>query len=391
MAKIKSIYDALIKTHMPEDKCTNFLVWLLKNIPCCVLSRICKESGLSLTLGEGDDFGVSVQYTLQSSRPDAIFEISNGDHLILETKRFPNRFDKKQFLNHYVGGKEEFGAENVYILFLSGDQSIPVELKDEQASAPGEIGFISWNKLLQILNEEKEIIDDKYEIIIKEFISFANHYKLGRLIDMNNEDVRKFIDVYPFVALNQEAVRDKLTNIIKNIEGRIILGANELAEECPDDLQEELPCIYKCLKLRGWHTINSAYISINMLLKKMAVVLTGYQDNAEKKLFLAKWKDDFKYKYKEDPKLISLTWIDEGNDAAAVNGGYFKIIEGSSGKMFDPDKISEAEDCFYWGYLYDLDIDNIQSYYDKIANDFKSLLDRFLVGKGVLRRPSKKK
>lgn len=96
MTKIKSLYDALIKTQVKEDRCTNFLLWLLRKLPSRVLLEICKISDLSIS-HRGTDFDFHVQYTLDNSRADALITFSESNHILIETKRFPNSFDRDQF------------------------------------------------------------------------------------------------------------------------------------------------------------------------------------------------------------------------------------------------------------------------------------------------------
>lgn len=163
----------------------------------------------------------------------------------------------------------------------------------------------------------------------------------------------------------------------------VILASEGLAEaneeaEANEKAQKVLPCLYKCVKIKGWHTNCSAYIFMNILLKKVGIVLTGYQDDKrDEAKFLQLWDENFKFKYENDTNLFSFTWIDKDEDDCAINGGYFKLVKGTSGKHFSPDKIPEFADYFYWGYVYDLEVEKIDAYSEKIAKDFKKLLDTF--------------
>lgn len=378
MAEIKSLYDAIIKSQIKEDQCTNFLVWLLKKLPSKIFLEISKMSDLLINQVE-NNINFSVQALLKNSRPDALIEFYEGKYLIIETKLYPNSFNKEQFLNHFNGGREEYGEQNIWLLFLSGDEYIPSELNELKKKHYGRIGFISWKSLLQFLRSNVESLSEKYEIITKEFIAFANHYKIGRLISMNNEEIKRFIEVYPAVAKNQEAALEIFSGMLDKIKDRIIMECEELVEENEDDTQEKLPCLYRALNVDGWHIKKSSgFIFINILQKNMGIVLTGYQDKKEKAKFQLQWSENYKNKYKDDAKISSLTWVDEGEDEYAINGGYFKIVEGASGKLFDPTKISEFTDYFYWGYVYELEIEKIQSYYETIPKDFRKLLGTFL-------------
>lgn len=93
----------------------------------------------------------------------------------------------------------------------------------------------------------------------------------------------------------------------------------------------------------------------------------------KKKKYLPIWDKAYKQKYKNDKRLISLSWIEEGDDDFAINNGYFKVIEGTSGKQFNPGKLSEFEETFYWGYIYPLEIIKMKSYYEFIPKDFNKL------------------
>jgi hypothetical protein len=252
MAEIKSLYDAFIKAPTEEDRCTNFLVWLLEKLPSKVILEICKIADLSVNQ-VGTNINVKVRPWLKKSSPDALIEFSEGKYLIIETKLYPNSFNKEQFLNHFNGGKEEFGEENIWLLFLSDDEYIPSELNELKEKHYGRIGFISWKSLLQFFNENVDSLGEKYEIIIKEFISFANHYKLGRLISMTNEEIKRFIEAYPVVAMNQEATLEIFSKILDKIKDRIIIECEELVKENEAEKQEELPCLYKALNIDGWY------------------------------------------------------------------------------------------------------------------------------------------
>lgn len=377
MAKIISLYDAIIKTIKPEDKCTNFLLWLLEKLPSKIILDICKISDLSISQVK-NNVSISVQYPLKNSRADGLVEFSDGKYLIIETKRFPNSFDKEQFLNHFNGGGNEFGEENIWLLFLSGDEHIPSELNELKKRYYGKIGFISWKSLLQFFRDNVELLGKKYEIVTKEFIAFANRYNLGRLISMNNEEIKKFIEVYPIVAIYQEAVLERFSEILNKIKDRIIMECEELVKENEDDTQEKLPCLYRALNIDGWHIEKSSgYVFVDILQRNIGIVLTGYQDKNEKAKFQPHWSENYRNKYKNDTNLRSLTWVSQGEDQYAVKGGYFKMVEGTSGKLFNPAQIPEFTDYFYFGYVPKLEIEKMQSYSETIVKDFKRLMDVF--------------
>ena len=144
---------------------------------------------------------------------------------------------------------------------------------------------------------------------------------------------------------------------------------------------KSLPNLYCSLRIKGWHTDYSAYLFINVVLKKFGFVLVGYQDEMnrkEKSAFFERWNNSFKAKYKEDNNLKAFSFIGKDEDENAINAGYFKIIEGMSGKLFNPEQISDFQDNFYWGYSYDFQIAEKNSYFENIPKDFKKLLDCFL-------------
>lgn len=391
MAQIKSIYDAIIKYQKKEDQCTNFLVWLLGKLPPKIFFELSNNSGLSIN-EVWNELNILVQYPLKNSYPDAKIEFADGKHLIIETKRLSNNFKKDQFINHIDGGKYEFGDENVWFLFLSGDEKIPDELETIKKRHLGRIGFISWKNLLELLENRKNLLGEKYEIVIREFLTFAKHYKLGRSISMDKEALKKFIEAYPVTMKYQDAVEQKFLKTLDEIIKQIILVSEELAEENREDMQEELPCLYKCFKIRGWHTGRSVYVFMNILLNKVGIVFTGYQDNPrDKSKFLQLWNDDYKFKYSNDVRIDSFTWIDEDDDDCAINGGYFKLVKGARGKLFIPDKIPEFEDYYYWGYVYGMEVEKLEEYPEIIANDFKKLLDSFARNEDSVKSQTTKK
>ncbi len=387
MQRIKSLYDALIKYHNKENQCTNFLVWILEKLPPTTMLDICKKSDLSI---DNVEFVANnVQPTFEKSTPDAIIEFSNGKYLIIETKRFDKSFVKEQIINHFEGGHKKFGKENTWILFLSGDESPPNELNELKEEHFGKIGFLSWKSMLQLLEENKKSLEDKYEIILEEFITFAKHYGLGRLKYMDNKEIKKFIDDYPFIAINQENAQERFSKLLNEMLKYIIAGSEEAVEEDKNDddykkgFNEKLPCPYRCLKVEGWHTERSAYVFINILSNKIGIVLTGYQNehSKEKKIFRERWNEYMKKDYKDNPDLESFRFIDTDSDddiAIAINSHYFEHIPGFNGKQFSPDMFPEFKENFFWGRYYTLDIENIEkSFYEKLAKDFKKLIDTF--------------
>lgn len=376
MPQVRNLYDALIKPAKAEDKCTNFLVWLFEKLPPEIVNGLCHEVGLSFTASEF--LHTTVQYVFPDSRPDAVFE-SNYSYLILETKLYPNRFDRQQFVNHIAGAIDVFGRGNVCFLFLSSDDYQPNDIIVLKRKYPNQVAFVSWKNLLRILLDSSKTSSRQYEIIIREFLLLANHYKLGRLISMNPNELVQFIDSYSKVTLQRDSVTQLLLKFMKQeLTKRIIAQSGERAELADDDSQEELPCFYFTFNVKGWHTTESAYLFLNIPDKTIGVLLTGYQSSAkEKKLFIERWDNKLKDLFAQDKDLATYTWIDENDDDAIDGLGYFRQVSGVSGEVFNPLKIDALAEYFYWGYSYSFDTGKFEDYYKTIPEAFSRLLNVF--------------
>jgi hypothetical protein len=319
MARIKSLYDALVGTQIEENQCTNFLVWLLQKLPRGVLEQICEASNLSLykeTRNRLDDqLEFRVQYPLPFSIPDAVIE-SRGKALIIETKMYPNSLDKVQFMNHFIGACKEFGDNNVWLLFLSGDKKTPPEIDKLNQKHTGRGGYLSWETLLGILRDSEKQLDEKYKIAIEEFLLFAARCKLGRLIAMNNEEMAKFIEGYSELEKFREPCTSRLLQVLDKCRDSIILECEERVEKSKD-MQKKLPCLYRELSIKVWHTDPSAYIYINILQKMVGICFVGYQSKNEKEKFRTLWEIKLKAKYRNDLSLTSFTWVEKGDDELA--------------------------------------------------------------------------
>ena len=288
-------------------------------------------------------------------------------------------FNKKQFIYHFNGARKEFGKENTWFLFLSGDKNIPPKLNELIIEHQGRIGQISWNSIIILIKEIGKSLDRKYEIILDEFLIFAHHYKLGRLISMNDEEMEKFIKKFSQLEKFRKPCTDKLLENIDMYRDNIIINSNERAEAINDDKQVNLPSLYKCLKIKGWHTKYSAYLFINISKKLTGICFTGYQDDEnERGKFSELWGEKFKNIYKEDARLKSFTWVDEDEDDLAINGGYFKEFEETRGKTFNPVEIEKFSNYFYFGYTYELDILKLENLTETITNDFNILLEKLI-------------
>jgi hypothetical protein len=377
MAEVRSLYDAIVKAKVKEDQCTNFLLWLLKRLPSDILIRICDIAELSITHVDSP-FSFRVQPILCDSRPDGLICLSDTQYLIIETKRFANCFNRDQFLNHLKGSCLEYGKENVWCLFLSGDEKIPSELKAIREKYIGQVGFISWKALLSLLRSTRDDANEKDQLIIGEFLEFTKHYQLGKVLSMNTDELKEFMRAYPIVAKYEDAFSEKLNSLLDTIQSRIIIVSNEIADVYKDETVKDFPCIYRGFTIDGWHIKPSAYIYLDIMIQKIGVILIGYQDEKEKKKFIPLWNDTLKIKYRDNSSLSALRWADHNDDEFAVEGDYFKVIEGTSGKSFSPDKISEFDEYFYWGYVYDFDADKLETHPESISKAFQMLTENFL-------------
>jgi len=378
MTKISCLYDAIIKYKKPEDQCTNFLMRLLDLLPSEVLSKICEESKLSCFNDIHDDLKIKVQYPLEKSIPDAKIEFSENKYIIIEVKLYPNSFKEKQFMDHFNGGCKEFGKENTWFLFLSGDENIPPKLSELIMEHQGRVGQISWNSIIILIEEFRKSLDRKYEIILYEFLMFAQKYKLGRLISMNDKEMEQFIENFSQLEKFRKPCTDKLLDTIDMYKDDIIKNSNKKVEENNDDNQVELPCLYKGFKIKGWHIEKSAFIFINISKKLTGICFTGYEYDDGRNEFLELWDQKFENIYKEDPRLKSFAFIDEDEDDLAINGGYFKEFEETRGKSFNPIELDEFSDYFYFGYTYELDISKLEDLTETIVNDFNILLYKLI-------------
>lgn len=373
MARIASLCDALIKTKIEEDQATNFLLWLVRTLPVEVVELICAKAGLTIAQpGDVLDTISQVNLLYWNSKPDGRIEFSGGLNLIIETKRGSDAYDHSQFQRHLKGATEKFGRNNVRLLFLSGDEHAHEDLAKMMRKHPGRIGFISWKSLLQCLEDYARASDEKAKTLIREFIVFAKHYKLGRLTSMNEQQLRAFFEAYPVVIRYQEAAKEYFLGLIDRIVAQV--EHSEIRVSRNEDQQEdELPVLYKAFDVAGWHIQPSSYVFIDVVLKKIGIVLVGYEHRDKKTIFLNLWNDIFKHQYKGKVNLSALTWVDEDGEEYS----HFKPVGGYNGLGFNPSGFSEFNDHFYWGQLYDLGTGFDPDKPEKLAKDFTGLLDIF--------------
>jgi hypothetical protein len=377
MPLINNLYDAIVSPRCNEDKCTNLLVWLLKKLPPETISTICNEIGLAFEVK--NYLHTRVQFVFPKSRPDAVFE-ADGKQLILETKLFQGRFDCSQFLDHINGAIGVFGQESVYFIFLSMDKVEPNDVRNIRKRFPEKIAFISWLNLLQILNDSIRNTNRQYAILIREFLLFANHYKLGRIVSMNQNELSSFIDIYAKVFHQKDSANQIFLKFMKELRNRLVAHSSERAEPFSEeeDSQVECPCFYFVLTINGWHIKRSAYLFLNVYTKSIGVLLTGYQSDAkEKKVFIDKWNNGLKEIYAKDKGLKAFTWI-EHQDVDAIEGrGYFKESTGINGKLINPTKIEDVSEFFYWGYSFDFIVNRQSEYLETIPVAFEKLINDF--------------
>jgi len=370
MSRINSLYDAIIRYKVKEDQCTNYLLWLLKKLPSNVITEILTIADLSIN-NIPYHFDFIAQYPLSNSRADALIETLDDKYIVTEVKRYSNAFDTQQFANHFSSAKDEFGKDKVWGLFISGDDHIPNDLLKFKKKHNDRVGFLSWKDLLKYLSSYKNNVKDGYEILINEFLIFAKHYKLGSVISMNKDNILEFLKVYPIVRKFEEPLLEKFNQFIIDLKDKIIIQSEEMIEENEKDKLEKFPTIYRAINLKGWFIPSSSgFLFLDIVTAQVGVLLTGYQGIKEKKDFIIYWNDKIKNKFKEDEKLFAFTFDDDEVS--------FKIIGGTKGKIINPTKISAFEQYFYWGYVYELDLDNLNSYLEKIPKDYMKLVNDFL-------------
>jgi len=277
------------------------------------------------------------------------------------------------------GGDREFGSDTLY-LFLSGDLCPPEELIKIKACCPNRIGFISWKEIISILKRYRDALGSQFNLLIDEFLTFATNYRLGRIKEMTPDDLQKFVEQYRFYEETRQYASDYFNEILKNLLQRIILDSEERIRETADDCVSELPSLYTSFGIVGWPIKNGyGYVFLNLITQKAGFLFNGYQKSSPKeiKAFQTVWDTSLKIKYAEMSQLCAFTWMAEGDDELAIKGGYFKLIDGTSGKIFNPLMIPDLSSYFYWGAEYHLNLDSLDSLYVRVASDFRKALDHF--------------
>ncbi len=197
---------------------------------------------------------------------------------------------------------------------------------------------------------------------------------------MNSDETKAFLEAYPTVIRYQEAAQEQFSKMLLRITERVILDSEECATRF-DERKADPPCLYNSLSVQGWHIPgNSLFVFLDIVRKQIGLIANGYQSPKEKQDFLPLWNDKLKQRFRDNPGVQAFTWINKGDDDEGYD--YFKLIAGTSGKLFDPDKLDAFKEYFYWGYCYPLEIDMLnEPLFAKIASDAKKLISSFN-GKG---------
>jgi hypothetical protein len=240
------------------------------------------------------------------------------------------------------------------------ERSAPREVQLLSSIFPGKIFFLSWRRLLACLEGKRAAMDREHQVYLEDFFARIRAEKLWRLFPMTADELKSFVAHYPEVFRNTEAGENELNRLLQLLCTRAIAASGERAEDhSAEEYSQELPCIYCTLKVHGWHTMSSAYIFINAALTKVGIVLIGYEKRTQKVNFMSRWHESFKTVFAGDLDIRTFVWEDE--DEIAGDNGYFKLIEGTTGQVFDPSKFQVFDDVFYWGYWHDLDVSNFDS------------------------------
>ena len=289
---------------------------------------------------------------LGNSIPDAVLEFPGPKYVVVETKIRPGMCSETQLLNHYHGAADRFGEDKIFLLFLSVERMPPSGVGLLSGQFKGKVFFLSWQHVLRYLEPKRAAGDHEQRFFLEQFFAIIRAEKLWRLFSMNTDELKSFLVHFPEVSTGREAATNTLLSLLEAILARAIACSGESAEDwTSEDSNWELPCLYSALKIRSWHTNTSAYIFVNAALGKVGVILTGYQDDrAQKEKLLGRWQDVFKSAFAGDPSARTFTWAEKDEDEFAGATGYFRLIEGTAGQVFDPSKFEVFADYFYWGY-----------------------------------------
>lgn len=371
--KVSSIYSALLLRKKLEDQCTDFFLWLLGKLPSEFLLELAKSSGLAITRID-ESIKIESQFHV-GSIPDGRVELEEGKNLLIEVKVYPNYFDEEQCNNHYSGGKEKFGNDSIYLLFISNDVECPPALSVMMSKNEGRIGFCSWKSIILSLADSRYATSERFEIIISEFIKFAKHNKLGVPMSLTNYDIKEYVDNYPKL-FKQELISERLNSILDKIADAAVIKSNEIVKLNKDDIVAEFPCLYRALNIKRWHVKDSsAFIFMDILNKKIGVVLTGYQDGEQEKNRFRQFWETKKMKFSGNEQLLAFVW-DDHEEVDDVS--FFRPIPITRSAVFNPLDTSVFEDSYYFGVCFDLNIDQIEGMDSVISENFKSLISEFV-------------
>ncbi len=216
---------------------------------------------------------------------------------------------------------------------------------------------------------------------------------------MDNEvELRNFIENYPNEEKKKMAAFEKFSKTLNKIQEKIKADFGDV-EPCLKYESPDFPCLLKCLKITGWHFDYSSYIFLDIISKKIGVVLTGYEkwynnkgkDKEIKKKFLGNWDEKYKDKSKDDRELCALTWFakNEDDDEYPIKAEHFKIIEGKGSKLIKPGSLPAFDNRFYFGYVHELEIEKLNSYPEIIAKDFSKLFNNYIKNNELTRKSKK--
>ena len=356
MPEIHNLTDALVKTRVVEDQCTNFLLWVLRNLPGHCLQEFCRESGVFVD-GISNEWSFSSQWVLDGSRPDARIQLTRDKYLFIETKRGPNALNRAQFQNHITGATKSLGASRCLFLFISGDSEPPRDLIDLGSEHHAAIGFISWKRILGFLDSQKQALKKPYSVFIDEFRIFTRHHQLGKITYMTPDETKHFLAVYPTVRRYQEAAEERFKTLRSEMIQRIVAEVGErVTVSDSGERSDELPLLYSPLNINGWFiTVDSAFVFVDIFTKQCGLIAVGYQSPLEKSDLLPLWESEYGHTFRSNPRLQALTWTDSLEDDPGQ--WRFRVTEGYSGKLFDPNAYVDFNTHFYWGYSYPLDLD----------------------------------
>jgi hypothetical protein len=380
---INHSYEAIISTKVPEDRCTNILIWMLQKIAPYNIAKIFSIDGTSFRLNSLLAINARVQFPLENSRPDAILTLHHENcvsRIIIETKIVSNDFDCDQFRRHIVGAQKAFSeGERQILIFLSTDVEEPTELRtlNSYLKSNQKVHFISWKTVVRNINNFHK---EEYEYIpIAEFLGFVSYMKLEEARNMTTDDKNEFVE--SFIKVRKfESIYTSLMNSLISRQVSKIVEENKLIGFKPktgSDEQQELPLLFQSFTLTLSNTKYSCYFYINAYSGRMGILFAAYEcDDTKKVKFLNRWKNSIKAKIKNVVGLEAFTWKEE----IELKQDVFFRIDSSITKKDDPSENPETENYLYLGFSCEISEDD--SILEGLRTKFISLVtNRLLVDK----------